>query len=83
MNLPRVGFRDRTPFHVQVLCLALSNNDCEAVWTVPEGYTCESFANYASISSVTTLEANNPNIVQYCDSTTNIPAGLVRHRSHI
>jgi len=82
-ELTRVGFRDRTPFHVQVLCLALSNNDCEAVWTVPEGYTCESFANYASISSVTTLEANNPNIVQYCDSMTDIPAGLVRHRSHI
>jgi len=83
MNLPRVGFRHRTPFHVQVLCVALSNNDCEALWTVPEGYTCESFANYASISSVTTLEANNPNIVQYCDSMTDIPAGLVRHRSHI
>jgi hypothetical protein len=83
MNLPRVGFRDRTPFHVQVLCIALSNNDCEAVWTVPEGYTCESFANYASISSVRILEANNPNIKQYCDSMTDIPAGLVRHRSYL
>jgi hypothetical protein len=82
MNLPRVGFRDRTPFHVQTLCIALSNNDCDAVWTVPDGYTCESFAEYATVS-VTTLEANNPNIVQYCDSKTNIPAGLVRHRSHI
>ena len=79
MNLHRVGFRDLTPFHVQVLCLGLQNQDCCSTSVVKQGDTCSSIAGNANIP-LTTLMTNNPNIHVDCN---NIYPGEVRHRPHI
>ncbi len=79
MNLHRVGFRDLTPFHVQILCLGIPNQDCSTISEVQQGDTCTSIASNASIP-LSTLMANNPYINSDCQ---NIYPGEVRHRPHI
>ena len=73
------GFPRITPFHVQVLCLGIQNQDCSTVYVVQQGDTCSSITGTASIS-LSTLMANNPPINSDC---TNIYPGEVRHRSPI
>ena len=79
MDLHRLGFRHLTPFHVQVLCLGIPNQDCSTTTVVNSGDTCNSIADTAGIP-VSTLMQNNPTINLGC---TNIYSGEVRRRSHL
>jgi LysM repeat protein len=58
----------------QVLCLALTGQDCTPVHVVASGDTCFDIAAAAG-ANVTTLLANNPNVDSNC---TNIYPGEVR-----